>query len=125
MKDNSPGQTRNECRPGYDVINESSLFPSDGERVGVRGPGTAKFRRRFLEQELLEVSAVAIPANPSALALGLKSGAVEKSDMRDVVDLFRSTLDRESLSPSSSAPVSNRLAQMLLMLQTINRVLKS
>ena len=32
-------------------------------------------RRRYLEQELLEVSAVAIPANPDALALGLKSGA--------------------------------------------------
>src|SRR5437899_4064116 len=30
-------------------------------------------RRRYLEQELLEVSAVAIPANPDALALGLKS----------------------------------------------------
>src|SRR6266850_483276 len=114
MKDNSPGQTRNECRPGYDVINESSLSPSDGEHVpqrgfnhwgthlvaelgthwvGVRGPGTAKFRRRFLEQELLEVSAVAIPANPNALALTLKSGAVEKSDLHDTLDLFRRTLE--------------------------------
>jgi hypothetical protein len=32
-------------------------------------------RRRYLEQELLEVSAVAIPAIPDAPALGLKSGA--------------------------------------------------
>ena len=57
--------------------------------------GTEKsgYSRKFVEQELLEVSAVAIPANSNALALGLKSGAVEKSDLKDVVDLFRSTLD--------------------------------
>ena len=55
-----------------------------------RGEG---FRRRYLEQELLEVSAVAIPANPNALALGLKSGAVEKSDLRDLAELLRCTMD--------------------------------
>ena len=47
-------------------------------------------RRRYLEQELLEVSAVAIPANPDALALGLKSGAVTKADLVDTLDLLRS-----------------------------------
>jgi len=52
--------------------------------------GTAGPRRRYLEQELLEVSAVAIPANPDALALGLKSGAVEKADLRAASDLLRS-----------------------------------
>jgi hypothetical protein len=46
-------------------------------------------RRRYLEQELLEVSAVAIPANPDALALGLKSGALAKSDLKDTLDLLR------------------------------------
>ena len=51
-------------------------------------------RRIFLEQELLEVSAVAIPANPNALALGLKSGAIAKSDLKDVLDLFRLALER-------------------------------
>ena len=57
--------------------------------------GTEKtaYTRKYLEQELLEVSAVAIPANPNALALGLKSGAVEKSDVRDLADLLRCTLD--------------------------------
>src|SRR5262249_13502936 len=40
--------------------------------------------RIYLEQELLEVSAVGIPANPNALILGLKSGAIEKSDLRDL-----------------------------------------
>lgn len=46
-------------------------------------------RRRYLEQELLEVSAVAIPANPDALALGLKSGAVDKADLRETLELLR------------------------------------
>jgi hypothetical protein len=50
------------------------------------------FRRKYLEQELLEVSAVAIPANPNALALALKSGSVEKSDLRETLDLLRATL---------------------------------
>jgi hypothetical protein len=50
------------------------------------------FRRKYLEQELLEVSAVAIPANPNALALGLKSGALEKSDLRDLASLLHQTL---------------------------------
>jgi hypothetical protein len=47
-------------------------------------------RRRYLEQELLEVSAVAIPANPDALALGLKSGAIVKADLQATLELFRS-----------------------------------
>jgi HK97 family phage prohead protease len=46
-------------------------------------------RRRYLEQELLEVSAVAIPANPDALALGVRSGAVAESDLRQTLELFR------------------------------------
>jgi hypothetical protein len=56
------------------------------------------YRRKYLEQELLEVSAVAIPANPNALSLALKSGAVEKSDLRETLDLLRS-LTVESRQP--------------------------
>jgi hypothetical protein len=54
------------------------------------GTKESGFRRRYLEQELLEVSAVALPANPNALALAYKSGAVEKSDLQDTLDLLRS-----------------------------------
>lgn len=46
-------------------------------------------RRRYLEQELLEVSAVAIPANPDALALGVKSGAIAKADLQATLELLR------------------------------------
>ena len=45
------------------------------------------YRRKYLEQELLEVSAVAIPANPDALRLGLKSGAIQAADVRELADL--------------------------------------
>ena len=64
----------------------------------------APYRRKYLEQELLEVSAVGIPANPNALALAFKSGAVDKSDLRDTLDLLRLTLD----SPAPSNPRSGR-----------------
>jgi HK97 family phage prohead protease len=59
------------------------------------GSEQTEFRRRFVEQELLEVSAVAIPANPDALALGLKAGAVEKSDLCDLWDIVRLSLERD------------------------------
>src|SRR5689334_18331404 len=45
-------------------------------------------RRKYVEQELLEVSAVAIPANPDALALGVKSGAITKADLAETLDLL-------------------------------------
>ena len=63
----------------------------DGNRTnGTDGTnGTSCPRRRYLEQELLEVSAVAIPANPDALALGLKSGAIARSDIRETLEVLR------------------------------------
>ena len=47
------------------------------------------YRRKYIEQELLEVSAVAIPANPDALALGLRSGAVKSADLEELAELAR------------------------------------
>ena len=52
------------------------------------GDQQAAFRRRFLEQELLEVSAVGIPANPEALALGLKAGAIAQDDVGAALELL-------------------------------------
>jgi len=46
-------------------------------------------RRRYLEQELLEVSAVGIPANPNALQLGLKAGAISKADLKELLETVR------------------------------------
>jgi uncharacterized protein len=89
------------------VDRQSGLGPSAAQALDSR-PSTLDsgqrsaggFRRKYLEQELLEVSAVGIPANPNALALGLKSGAVEKGDVRDTYELLRLTLESSpSLNP--------------------------
>lgn len=50
-------------------------------------------RRRYLEQELLEVSAVGIPANPAALQLGLEAGAIEKTDLKELLEVLRCVFD--------------------------------
>ena len=50
-------------------------------------------RRTYLEQELLEVSAVGIPANPEALQLGLKSGAIERADLKALLELLLANAD--------------------------------
>ena len=90
------------------------------------GAAEAGFRRRYLEQELLEVSAVAIPANPDALALGVKAGAVSKSDLEATLDLLRSlTVDygpwRAPYGVSGAGVVSPELLQCA---RTLRNILK-
>jgi len=70
------------------------FVPLRWEDGGNAPAGEVAPRRRYLEQELLEVSAVAIPANPDALALGLKSGAVSKSDLQEMFDVVRALVGR-------------------------------
>lgn len=67
------------------------------EAKGTEGRG--KPRRRYLEQELLEVSAVAIPANPDALVLGLKSGAIGKADLQEAAELLRALFGAGAVEP--------------------------
>jgi uncharacterized protein len=76
------------------------------------------YRRKYLEQELLEVSAVGIPANPNALALGLKSGAIQKSDLRDLSDLIHLTLDRPTCPTSPSQDVLRFARQLHSLLKS-------
>ena len=71
------------------------------------------YQRKYLEQELLEVSAVGIPANPNALALGLKSGAIQKSDLRDLSDLIHLTLERASSSHQEIISFAKQLHSIL------------
>ena len=46
------------------------------------------YRRKYLEQELIEVSAVSIPANPNALTLAIRAGAVETGDLKELLRLL-------------------------------------
>ena len=66
--------------------------------------GTLVPRRRYLEQELLEVSAVGIPANPNALTLALRAGAVEKSDARELYDLLSHLVGTARCAVRSASP---------------------
>jgi hypothetical protein len=72
---------------------------SEHSSLDTRHASPQQFRRKYTSQELLEVSAVGIPANPNALALGLKSGAVEKSDLRETAELIRHALDHSQPGP--------------------------
>jgi HK97 family phage prohead protease len=74
------------------------------------GAADSEFRRRYVEQELLEVSAVGIPANPEALQLGLKSGVVEKSDLQSLLTLLEHTIN-PSLHPSDASAVYQSLSE--------------
>jgi hypothetical protein len=56
-------------------------------RWEIGGPG-AGYRRKHLEQELIEVSAVSIPANPEALQLGLRAGAVVRADLEEWLEVL-------------------------------------
>jgi HK97 family phage prohead protease len=78
------------------------------------GGPDAGYRRKYLEQELLEVSAVGIPANPEALQLGLKAGGIQKRDLQDLLDLFHGFTDASSSRPPSEASQHNDSAPMIL-----------
>lgn len=67
------------------------------------GGPKSKFRRRYLEQELLEVSAVAIPANPDALRLGYQAGAVNAGDLRDAAELLSALASQAKTTPPHPA----------------------
>ena len=69
------------------------------------GGAEAGYRRKYLEQELLEVSAVGIPANPEALQLGLKSGAIARDDVQALLELLRSLPEAGSSDQNHSAPI--------------------
>jgi hypothetical protein len=88
--------------------------------------GAPVYRRKYLEQELLEVSAVAIPANPSALALALRSGAVEKSDLRETLDLLRSVCGSPApMTPIIPiSPISPMLADFLPLARDLRDLLR-
>ncbi len=53
------------------------------------GGGATAYRRKFLKQELLELSAVSLPANPNALQNALKAGAVDLAELRDLAEFLK------------------------------------
>ncbi|HEV2207914.1 MAG TPA: HK97 family phage prohead protease [Verrucomicrobiae bacterium] len=78
------------------------------------GAADSPCRRRYIQQQLLEVSAVSIPANPAALALAIKSGAIIKSDLQETLELLRQVVPKTPppVNPTL-APLARLLAQMV------------
>jgi HK97 family phage prohead protease len=74
------------------------------------GSPEAGYRRKYLEQELLEVSAVSIPANPNALTSGLRAGVIERADLKELVKLLQHFYDDQN--PPAAAQCSALLAQL-------------
>ena len=75
------------------------FLPIRWENGGENSP----WRRRHLEQELVEVSAVGIPANPDALQMGLRAGAIERGDLRDLLDAISGVLQAGSAATSPAS----------------------
>jgi HK97 family phage prohead protease len=75
------------------------------------GAQDAPYRRKYLEQELLELSAVAVPANPNALVMGIKSGAVDISDVRELAELLKAAIgeDETDKTDSNNKPSKDRV----------------
>jgi HK97 family phage prohead protease len=81
------------------------------------------WQRRYTEQELLEVSAVGIPANPNALALGLKAGALSKQQIRDLAALLHYALrPRKPFEPQRR--VTAKYLRLLKLAACVRELLK-
>jgi hypothetical protein len=121
----SQGGEGEDERPESDKVDDKVL-DKVSVRQSVRKSGGG-FRRKYLEQELLEVSAVGIPANPNALALGLKAGAVEKGDLKELHELIRQTLgtSRDEWEP---VPVKvkrrDEMAELVRLARKVREALK-
>src|ERR1043166_210119 len=87
------------------------------------------FRRKYVEQELIEVSAVSIPANPNAGSMAVKAGAGEVSGIRDLIQFLQS-LCTEVHRPNSEtatlqcAAAQARLLQLRIQMNQIRALLR-
>jgi len=95
-------------------------------REWVNGDKSSAFRRKYTKSELLEVSAVGIPANPNALALAVKAGAVEVSDLRELAGLLQRFLTNKADAPVDPGAKASALdgARLVQMAQSVSAVLR-
>jgi HK97 family phage prohead protease len=117
------------ARLAYDMYRQKFLNAVSVGFIPIRwetGSDQSAYRRKYLEQELLELSAVSIPANPDALQNAVKSGAVSKDNLRDLVEFLKEFCG-DSASPESQArPAGSETnaGQLLQFQQHIARFLK-
>jgi len=69
------------------------------------GIGPNDPNRTFTEQELLEISLVSVPANPGAtVERALKCGAIDRCDVRELVELLQQAGEQTPRSTVVSSP---------------------
>jgi HK97 family phage prohead protease len=77
--------------------------------------------RTYTKCELLEISMVVVPANPGAtIGMALKSGAIERADLRDLAEFLKEFFDDKS---NRRTPADDSGAQLLELARALNRVL--
>jgi hypothetical protein len=76
---------------------------TNGSGASDRADAQGEPVRTYTKSELLEVSAVGIPANPNALVMGLKAGAIDKSDLKELASLLKTIYEAEPRPISSPA----------------------
>jgi hypothetical protein len=72
--------------------------------MGDGSPREGRAAPRYTRQDLIEISLVAVPANPSAtIDLAVKRGAIDRSVLRDLSRLFGELDDRRPLDEALRA----------------------
>lgn len=114
----------------YDLYRQKFLNAVSVGFIPIRwetGSDQSAYRRKYLEQELLELSAVSIPANPNALQNAVKAGAVDRADLRDLREfLEKFCSDKTVTAPDVGAPgTANDGAQLLQLARDVKRLLRA
>src|ERR1043166_1953089 len=88
------------------------------------GSQDTAYHRKYLEQELIEVSAVSVPANPNALALGLRAGAVTVGHARELAQFYSGMCRRfeDRLDEASGLGAAFNQIRLLHLLKQMNEI---
>jgi HK97 family phage prohead protease len=120
--DNPLGELARKMTKGGFIKSESVGFiPKEWQR----GAGKDQPDRTFTKSELLEISLVAVPANPGAtIGAALKSGAIERSDVRAVVESLKEFCSQAGIETIPGAPGPDANERALQTLRSLRDILK-
>ncbi len=120
--DNPLGELARKMTKGGFIKSESVGFIP---KEWTRGKGKDEPERTFTRSELIEISLVAVPANPGAtIGAALKSGAIERGDVRAVAEALRDFCSKAGIETFTGAPGPDPHERALRTLQALSDVLK-